>query len=374
MSNLKIGDIKDMNGLLICGGEGKTKNIGDFIQSVAQEQFFNRIDTFIERENLDKIESNEQIKLIMNGWFMSHPRHFPPSKVIDPLFVSFHISPVIEKSFFTTKTITYLKQYEPIGARDIGTMEILERHGIKSEFSGCLTLTLGTKYKTDIKTEEIIFVDPYFEYGWGNNYSSAIKFLSSSLYVLRYYNKIKKLKNKFVNEQIGFSKYSKSYDQWIRCASFYHSYSKLFDDDLLFNASYITHQAPQNCFKNDVEKMEYARQIIKRYASAKLVITSRLHCALPCLGVETPVIFVNADALVAGKRRCAGRFSGLIELLHTVKWNRHGFDINSKEILSIIHEKKIGRDIQIRNKDNYKKLRDNLIEKVHIWMIRNGEK
>ena len=38
---------------------------------------------------------------------------------------------------------------------------------------------------------------------------------------------------------------------------------------------------------NDVEK------ILKTYQGAHLVITSRLHVALPCLALETPVIFIH---------------------------------------------------------------------------------
>ena len=37
------------NGLLVCAGSGDVKNIGDYIQSVAQEQFYDRIDTYVER-------------------------------------------------------------------------------------------------------------------------------------------------------------------------------------------------------------------------------------------------------------------------------------------------------------------------------------
>ncbi|MDR2193935.1 MAG: polysaccharide pyruvyl transferase family protein [Treponema sp.] len=43
------------------------------------------------------------------------------------------------------------------------------------------------------------------------------------------------------------------------------------------------------------ERFEYAESLIKKYAAALLVVTSRLHCALPCLGLETPVIFIAED-------------------------------------------------------------------------------
>lgn len=41
--------------------------------------------------------------------------------------------------------------------------------------------------------------------------------------------------------------------------------------------------------------MERAEELIKRYSKARLVVTSRLHCALPCVALGTPVIFVPKD-------------------------------------------------------------------------------
>ena len=42
--------------------------------------------------------------------------------------------PKIADTFFSEKTIAYLKKYEPIGARDLGTLKLLESKGIKSWF------------------------------------------------------------------------------------------------------------------------------------------------------------------------------------------------------------------------------------------------
>lgn len=64
------------NGLLVCAGSGDVKNIGDYIQSVAQEQFYDRIDTYVEREDLDVFSSDEKTNVIMNAWFMWNPEHF----------------------------------------------------------------------------------------------------------------------------------------------------------------------------------------------------------------------------------------------------------------------------------------------------------
>lgn len=79
-----------MNGLLvvppICGNK---KNIGDYIQSVAQEQFGNYIDCYVEREKIASFHSEEKTNLIMNGWFMWNAEQFPPSDCINPFLSHF---------------------------------------------------------------------------------------------------------------------------------------------------------------------------------------------------------------------------------------------------------------------------------------------
>ena len=356
--------IKDMNGILICKGEAKRKNIGDYVQSVAQEQFFQKVDTYVEREHLDSFESKEKVKLIMSAWFMRHTENFPPSPCIDPLFISFHIVPRIEKKFFTEKCINYLKRYEPIGARDTGTKELLEKYGIKSYFSGCLTLTLGLKYKTQEKNGKVYFVDPFYEIGGGG--TGVKKYIIAILMFLKHPIKILKLNKSFVAEnRSSIQKISPKFDHLLMCATFYDTYSTVFEDDVLLNASYVTHDLQQSSFSSEEEKMSYARNLISNYAKAKLVVTSRIHCGLPCLGVETPVIFVNSDSLAAGVKRSGGRFGGLINLFHTMYWTKKGvrsdFNVDGK----------ISNQTRITNKDDYKILRDNLIDAVQQFVSNN---
>ena len=42
---------------------------------------------------------------------------------------------------------------------------------------------------------------------------------------------------------------------------------------------------------NDVENL------LERYKKAKVVFTSLIHCALPCIAMGTPVVFVDAGDL-----------------------------------------------------------------------------
>ena len=119
----------------------KSKNIGDYVQTLSVINLINQDYTILERECLNNYKG-KKTKTIINGWFMENPLNFPPSTHIDPIFISFHINPSIEKEFLNLKTIDYLKQYEPIGCRDKYTQNILKRHNIETYFSSCVTLTL----------------------------------------------------------------------------------------------------------------------------------------------------------------------------------------------------------------------------------------
>ncbi len=56
------------------------------------------------------------------------------------------------------------------------------------------------------------------------------------------------------------------------------------------------------------DRLGQARRLLETYRSARLVITSRLHCALPCLAFGTPVLFVHPSPHDP-------RLGGLIELV-----------------------------------------------------------
>lgn len=364
-----------MNGLLVCAGEGCNKNIGDYIQTVAQEQFFDNIDCYIEREHLSDTEYDETVNVIMNAWYMWHPENFPPSPQINPLFISMHIVPSIANKMLTEKSIAYLKKFEPIGARDWGTKHILESYNIKSYFSGCLTLTLGIRYKESQKNDNVYFVDPYYELGNGKRYFRGWNILYATYLAIKHYSHIRQLRTVFIYEfQSSINKISPYLDRLIHLASFYEAYSRLFDDEILANAHYISHNVKQADFHySHDEKMEYARILIHTYAKAKLVVTSRIHCALPCLGVETPVIFVNSLNLEKGNGRGGsnGRFGGLIELMNVASWTSKGVKVCTKSLLNSLNNGKITKQSVIKNSNEYKKISDSLIQKVNDFVSTN---
>ena len=360
------------NGILICSGEGREKNIGDFMQSVAQEQFYDKVDCFVEREHMDVFQSDEKVNVVMGAWFMFYPENFPPSDAINPLFTSFHIVPKRAERLLVPRTVEYLKKYEPIGARDIQTKEILEAHGIKSYFSSCLTLTLGIKYKSEEKSDEVIFVDPYYQLG-GGKHSDFRKYFDGFLLLIKHWNKVMKLKRNFRSEfHVLPTRVAPNSGRLLYCASFYDAYSKVFDDEVLFNAVYIKHNVPQRLFKSINDKMSYTKDLIRRYSKAKLVVTSRLHCALPCLGIETPVIFSTASVLEEGKHRGPGRLKGNLELLNTIRWEPVKGVTMSDSLKEQFGNRITSKSEGFTNPEKYKEYRDKLIHVAKSFVKQNS--
>lgn len=229
-------------------------NLGDEIQSIAAKQYLPNIDVWFDRDlhHTTFVSGNNntgKFKVIFNGWFDGNYTHFPPPSYIDPLFISFHINEsnhdndpqyaILNKEKIDFKSlashVSYLKQYEPIGCRDLHTKNLLEKYGIDAYFSGCLTLTLKNKFNT--RNDEILVVDSH-----------------------------------------------------ILCKNIFEN---LIPGEIRNKAIYLKQSIERKI--NHSNKMNMAQKFIDRLSQAKLVITSRLHTLLPCLALKTPVIFIHND-------------------------------------------------------------------------------
>ena len=93
---MKIGVIGCLN----------TKNIGDYIQTLAVIKLIGTDYKILDRETLNSYNDKPR-KVIINGWFMENPLNFPPSSNLNPLFISFHINPSISKAFFSTSSTIF---------------------------------------------------------------------------------------------------------------------------------------------------------------------------------------------------------------------------------------------------------------------------
>lgn len=219
-----------------------TENIGDDVQTYVAEKYLPRVDYIIDRDNVTGFIPNEKeyVATIMNAWWMNKKFNWPPSPYIYPKMISMHFSHYDTVYHIDQRHITtgygkqYLKKYEPIGCRDSYTNNLLKQNGIKSYFSGCMTLTLN-KFEGLEKEDYILLVDVKNEI----------------------YEKIKTLTNKEIKRITN----NRNREE----------YSKL----------------DWNTRKGYVE--DYLKLIQK----ASLVITPRLHSALPSLALQTPVLLID---------------------------------------------------------------------------------
>ena len=79
------------------------------------------------------------------------------------------------------------------------------------------------------------------------------------------------------------------------------------------NITHITHAYNLES-KSHIERFKMAKNLLVRYSKAKLVVSTRIHAALPCLAINTPVIFIN--------KKYDKRYPGIYELLNNIGLNK----------------------------------------------------
>lgn len=312
-------------GLLTYIENKKFFNIGDYIQSIAAKQFLPQVDIMLNREKLAEYKG-EKVKLIMNGWFTHNIHNWIPNKNIIPLFVSFHINNSAANYLLNEKGIEFLKKHEPIGCRDKFTVNTLFLKGINAYFTGCLTLTLDSYKVAENERKDVVYiVDPLFGYTTNRKVFITLKIFIKSI-----------LNGKIF--ELGKRK---------------RHLKKIIDRSLWQEAIHLTHEPSSNKYTDD-EKFLMADDLLKKYARAKLVITSRIHCALPCLALGTPVIFINGfDSFID---TC--RFDGILDLFNHVDINTKTGEFKANFPL----KSKITKDISITNLEKHHEIANHLKE------------
>lgn len=270
--------------MIAYGGTTGHHNIGDFIQAIAGRQFLPRVDAYLDRETDLATYDGEPMKMIMNGWFTNNTVDWPPSEKIHPLLVSFHINKAGLPGLLSEESILFYKKHEPVGCRDENTMQLLREKGVKAYFSACMTLTLGRTYSTTKRNNKILFVDPYEMIG---SLKSRLG-VQAALFLLMHPLSVRRVCRK---------RNEKGVSRILRIAYFLSEHSKVFDLRMLSEAEYITYGSMRLGVNYPTldDKLAFADSLIRRYASAKAVITTRIHCALPCLGLNTPVIYMERE-------------------------------------------------------------------------------
>ena len=207
-------------------------NYGDDVQALAAIHLLKKFGVeevvFIDREKAF-LYKGELVHLVMNGWYMSNHRYFPPTNQIHPFFIGFHV--ITEE--LIRNNIEYFKKHGPIGCRDLSTLQKCQKYRIDAYFSGCLTLTFDEVWP---KSEQTYLVDITPPFDW--------------------------------NPTVDLSKITASGQGQV-----------------------ITQVAPKLKKENLLRRLKHVEGLLDKYKKAKLVITSRLHCALPCRAFGTDVVF-----------------------------------------------------------------------------------
>ncbi len=310
-------------------------NIGDHIQSCAAEQFLPQTDFFVDRERLNTI-GYDIAKIIMNGWFTDSPENWPPNPNLIPFFISFHMQPSSAKIILRKKeNVDYLKKHSPIGCRDYKTLELLQEKGIDSYFSFCLTTTLGKNYKTNKKTNEIYLVDLLYSYD--RSILSKIKLRHAlKQFSLR---KLKKLKD-FFNPKARIEDF--------------------IPDEVISKGIVVNHYVSSELSNEKLYKI--AKTYIKNYSSAKLVITSRIHCALPCLALGTPVLFLMEG--LTDESLHMSRFRGILDHINILtNQTKEEFEKHFGSKMNVYSPSEIDWDNPPQNPKTFEPLSRKLIER-----------
>jgi len=226
-----------------------TYNLGDDIQSLAARRLLPRVDFVVDREKLDSFEANleGEHRLLLNGWFMHNPDRWPPAASLTPLPISMHLTadaisdntrtpnPLHQSpaaALLSPPNARYLAQFGPVGARDLYTLRLLEQAKVDTYFSGCLTLTLPERDPGAV--EDVVYLVD--------------------------------LDDELIDA----------------CRKRTRSEVRL-----------VTHL----CMRpREHDRALLAQSLLDGYARAKCVVTSRLHAAMPCLGMGVPVLLVDTQS------------------------------------------------------------------------------
>lgn len=210
-------------------------NLGDEVQTLAALNLIKKLGLkFGGVVERDNPQSTSPINLLINGFIWpSALTSILNSPNVNPIFSNFHLADSCGAQDLM-KNAAALNKLAPIGGRDRWTTQQLKKAKIDAFFNYCLTLTFARRKSEPIKGKIfVVGLDAFVPIP------------------------------KELNRQ---------------------------------GLHYITHESV-NVYSHDT-KMRMAQELLDLYKEkAKLVITSKLHCALPCVAMGIPVLlFGNHEA------------------------------------------------------------------------------
>lgn len=235
----------------------QTPNLGDDLQSLTAAHLVPHQSHFLNREAIFSRQVAEPTTVLMNYWFMSGRFLLPPHPSILPLYHGFSLG---KDRMLSWGWRSHLKRHEPIGCRDTRTVELLHAAGIEAYWSGCITMFLGRWYKRQLPPRDgkVLLVDLP---------ANAERFLP-----------------RHITER----------------------------------ATRLSNDCPGHLRRDPIGRWNRIARITDELRTASLVVTKRLHAALPAAGFGVPVAL-----LVEDKENDRRRFSGFEEFL-PILFHREG--------------------------------------------------
>jgi hypothetical protein len=223
-----------------------TYNLGDDVQTVAASKLLEGKEfSLIDRDSENSQWPTTPTKLIANGWYIRKTLPFPTN--IQPLLVSISY---VNYSGLEREAFDFFRQHQPVGCRDLHTLKILSLHNIDCYLSYCLTLTLQ---RSDFFNQALADQKPIY------------------------------LNDVAPSANIDQDLLGEAFPTAVRLTQELSGPLALGDQS---NKKRILSQ------QQGFERLTLAKQRLTQLANANLVVTSRLHVALPCLAFGTPLIFL----------------------------------------------------------------------------------
>ena len=173
--------------------------------------------------------SGETSAVVMQGWFTKDPATLPPARAVLPVYLGFHLSDHVRHVLRNPEVATSLRASGPIGCRDLATATMLHDNDIDAFVSGCLTTTFPRR-EAQPENGEVFLVD-----------TAGVPLPED----LRGPDSIR-----------------------------------------------VTHQGA-SWWSQDAKRRLALDALAAYRERARLVVTTRLHCALPCVAMGIPVVFVG---------------------------------------------------------------------------------
>jgi len=216
-------------------------NLGDDLRTLAAARLLPRVDLALDADRPDTplagISAQDRAVTLFTGAFLRSTAHWPPQEQIAPVYLGAHFSAEdawgVPFEALQGAGRSFLTACGTVGCRDERTMRLMEKAGIPAQLTACVTLSLERPEVTP-----------------GQPYICCVDTPAEVAAAL--------------------TEFAPGVGTQVR---------------------EMTHQldAPSHDF---AARMAHAEDVVRTYAGAAFVVTRRLHCAMVCLAVGTPVVLL----------------------------------------------------------------------------------